>query len=97
MKSFNAMTRGAVGVWILEQFVLGLITSATRSVGIAFWAHVGGFIAGFVIAALIALQATPKEQEEILSPTPLTLEEKEELYADREEQPSEIVSLKLNE
>jgi rhomboid family protein len=96
LKSFPATTRGAVGTWIGEQFVLGLITSATRSAGIAFWAHVGGFLTGFVIAALVATQTSQQEQEEILYPKPLTEEEEEELLADRVEQPSEIVSLKLN-
>jgi membrane associated rhomboid family serine protease len=96
VKCFNALTRGAVGVWIGEQFLLGLITSATQSVGIAFWAHVGGFAAGFLIAAIVASRATAKEQEEILHPKPLTEEEKEVLNADYVAQPSELTTLKLN-
>lgn len=66
VKSFDAMTRGAVGAWIGEQLVLGLITSATRSIGIAFWAHVGGFVSGLLIAGAVAATATNKDQEEIL-------------------------------
>jgi membrane associated rhomboid family serine protease len=97
VKSFDAMTRGAVGAWIGEQFVLGLITSATRSIGIAFWAHVGGFLAGLLIAAAITATATTKEQEEILHPKPYTTEEKDELLADRIEQPSNLTTLKLND
>lgn len=97
VKSFNAQTRGAVGVWIGEQFLLGLITSTLHSAGIAFWAHVGGFACGFLIAAAVASRATKEQQEEILRPTPLTEEEKEEVFADRAEQPSELVSLRLND
>jgi membrane associated rhomboid family serine protease len=96
VKTFNALTRGAVGTWIGEQFVLGLITSVTHSFGIAFWAHVGGFISGFIIAALIALKSNKAEQEAILRPKPYTQEERDELFADREEQPSELTSLNLS-
>ena len=95
IKSFNALTRGAVGIWIGEQFVLGLITSVTHSIGIAFWAHVGGFATGFLIAAIVAARTTAEEREALLHPKPYTEEEKEELFADREEQPSELTTLKL--
>jgi membrane associated rhomboid family serine protease len=97
VKSFNALTRGAVGVWIGEQFLLGLITTATRSVGIAFWAHVGGFATGLLIAAGVASRASKKEQEEILYPKPYTHEEREEIFADRQEQPSDLTILKLTD
>jgi membrane associated rhomboid family serine protease len=97
VKSFNAMTRGAVGAWIGEQMLLGLITSATRNIGIAFWAHVGGFITGLLIAAAVASRASAQEQNELLRPKPLTEEEREEFFADRVEQPSELTTLKLNQ
>ena len=96
VKTFNAMTRGAVGAWIGEQFLLGLITTVTHSVGIAFWAHVGGFISGFIIAAFVTLNASKEDQEIILRPRPYTEEEREELFADREEHPSELTSLNLS-
>jgi membrane associated rhomboid family serine protease len=95
LKSFHAQTRGAVGVWIGEQFLLGLITSTLHSAGIAFWAHVGGFACGFLLAALVAMEATREEKEAILHPTPYTEGEKEEIFADRVEQPSDLTSLKL--
>jgi len=95
VKSLNAQTRGAVGVWIGEQFVLGLITSTFVSAGVAFWAHVGGFACGLLIAAMVASRATAEEQEAILHPKPLSEQEKEEIFADREEQPSDLTTLKL--
>jgi membrane associated rhomboid family serine protease len=97
IKSFDALTRSAVGVWIGEQFLLGLITTATQSVSIAFWAHVGGFVSGLLVAVGVALRATPAEKEEILRPSPLSEEEKEELFADRIEQPSGLTTLNLKE
>lgn len=96
VKSFAAQTRGAVGTWIAEQFVLGLITSSLHSAGIAFWAHVGGFACGFLIGAIVASRATAEEQQAILRPQPLTDQEKEEILADRVEQPSELTTLKLS-
>lgn len=96
VRSFNALTRGAVGTWIGEQFLLGILTSYSHGGGIAFWAHVGGFLAGLLIAALIATRAAPEEVNEILHPTPYTEEEREEIFADREEQPSELTTLKLD-
>jgi membrane associated rhomboid family serine protease len=97
VKSFNSQTRGAVGTWIGEQFILGLITSTFVSAGVAFWAHIGGFVCGLLIAAAIACTATAEEQEAILHPKPLSLEENEEIFADRVEQPSELTSLKLGD
>lgn len=42
----------ATGVWFVEQLVLAVLTSVTGvGVGIAFWAHVGGFASG-VLAGL---------------------------------------------
>ncbi|HKF48935.1 MAG TPA: rhomboid family intramembrane serine protease [Terracidiphilus sp.] len=96
VKSVAAQTRGAVGTWIGEQFLLGLITSTLHSAGIAFWAHVGGFACGFLMAAIIASRAPAIEQQAILHPEPLTEGEKDEIQADRVEQPSELTTLKLS-
>ena len=95
LKSFHAQTRGAVGIWIGEQFLLGLITSTFHSAGIAFWAHVGGFVSGILLGALVASRASAQERELILHPTPYSEEEKEEIFADRAEQPSTLTTLKL--
>jgi membrane associated rhomboid family serine protease len=44
-----------LGYWFVAQFLSGTATSiarASQSGGIAFWAHVGGFIAGIVMIKL---------------------------------------------
>ncbi|MGE3404331.1 MAG: rhomboid family intramembrane serine protease, partial [Vicinamibacterales bacterium] len=39
-----------LGIWFLMQFVngLGSIAVTADGGGVAFWAHVGGFVAGFI-------------------------------------------------
>lgn len=97
-KSFQATTRGAVGAWIGEQFVLGFIVKAIGSTGggIAFWAHVGGFASGLLYAAMLLPKTTAAEREMILRPQPMSAEEKDEIFADRVEEPSNLTTLKLN-
>jgi membrane associated rhomboid family serine protease len=41
-----------IGIWFLEQFVAGigsLTPQAAQTGGVAFWAHVGGFITGMIL------------------------------------------------
>ncbi len=42
-----------LGIWILQQFLYGFLTVAdthtAQSGGVAWWAHIGGFAAGFVL------------------------------------------------
>ena len=61
--STSTFTHVAVGVWIAEQFILGLITQATHATGVAFWAHVGGFTTGLAVAAtyLLIIPASQRE------------------------------------
>ena len=40
-----------LGIWFLLQLVSGFATPAEGS-GVAFWAHIGGFVAGFVLISL---------------------------------------------
>lgn len=43
-----------IGIWFIYQLVMGLTTTiAGVSVGVAFWAHIGGFITGFLLAPLL--------------------------------------------
>ena len=46
IKTWRSTGFAATGVWFVEQLALGLISSASGATGIAFWAHVGGFLAG---------------------------------------------------
>lgn len=86
LKSFNTLTRGAVGTWIVEQLLLGLITSTVHSASIAFWAHIGGFACGLAIGALVASRTNAEEREQILHPKPLSEEERDKLFVDPEEE-----------
>jgi membrane associated rhomboid family serine protease len=38
-----------LGYWFLIQFISGLATAASDMGGVAFWAHIGGFVAGVVL------------------------------------------------
>jgi membrane associated rhomboid family serine protease len=46
IKTFQTHTTAAVGTWIGEQLLLGLLTQAVRFSSTAFWGHIGGFIVG---------------------------------------------------
>jgi membrane associated rhomboid family serine protease len=43
-----------LGYWFLIQFVSGLVSFGGEAGGVAFWAHVGGFVAGVVLVKLFA-------------------------------------------
>ena len=38
-----------IGVWFLLQYLSALVFDDGNGVGVAYWAHIGGFAAGFVI------------------------------------------------
>lgn len=50
--SVQARTHAAIGAWIGEQILLGLLTQVAHFSSVAFWAHVGGFAMGLLMAAL---------------------------------------------
>jgi membrane associated rhomboid family serine protease len=56
-----------LGLWFLYQLTeasFGLFSASANGGGVAFWAHVGGFIFGLLVARLLARtgQAAPGEQ-----------------------------------
>jgi membrane associated rhomboid family serine protease len=56
VKTFRVLATGAVGVWFAQQLLFGWVTTATGAdevVGIAFWAHIGGFVAGLLIGVTL--------------------------------------------
>jgi membrane associated rhomboid family serine protease len=96
-KSFASQTRGAVGAWLAVQLLLGLISKAAGvNGGVAFWAHVGGFLTGVLCAGAELLTANADEVRSVIRPAPLTAEEKEEMLADTVEKSSGLTTLKLN-
>jgi membrane associated rhomboid family serine protease len=70
-----------LGVWFMTQLLNGMVALSVptaQSTGVAFWAHVGGFVAGMAGAALLApiKPEPPRRRQEILFPPP---------YNDRDE------------
>jgi membrane associated rhomboid family serine protease len=49
IKTIQTHTTAAVGTWMGEQALLGLLSQAIRISSVAFWAHVGGFVAGIAV------------------------------------------------
>src|SRR5262245_12127203 len=55
-----------LGFWFLQQFLFGLLSPAGpgEGGGVAWWAHIGGFAAGFVLVSLFAQKERgPKARE----------------------------------
>jgi membrane associated rhomboid family serine protease len=61
VKEIPTRTTAAVGAWIGEQAVLGLITQKFHVSSIAFWAHIGGFLTGILIA-FVYVAVVPAKQ-----------------------------------
>lgn len=57
--TFTGSAFFALGVWVAEQTLLGLATSALGGISVAFWAHVGGFAAGIVAGVLFGRMGFP--------------------------------------
>jgi membrane associated rhomboid family serine protease len=50
-----------LGLWFVLQLFNGLLSLGGPDVGgVAFWAHAGGFVAGMVMAKLLANQRRPE-------------------------------------
>lgn len=41
-----------LGFWFVQQFLLGTLGGRSESGGVAVWAHIGGFVAGFALVGL---------------------------------------------
>lgn len=66
--SIPSRTYGAVGAWIGEQTVLGIITQFAHFSSTAFWGHVGGFLFGLAAGgAFIALVPKPTRRARALA------------------------------
>jgi membrane associated rhomboid family serine protease len=44
-----------IGLWFLIQFISGIgsIAVTDQTGGVAYWAHIGGFVAGLVLALML--------------------------------------------
>jgi membrane associated rhomboid family serine protease len=42
-----------IGLWFIVQLASGLLTQGMENGGVAWWAHVGGFVAGLVLVRLL--------------------------------------------
>jgi len=65
LKTIHTYTSVAVGAWIAEQALLGLLSLELKSFSVAFWAHVGGFAVG-LSAGSIAIFLMPKRKRVLL-------------------------------
>lgn len=57
-----------LGIWFLTQFVNGvaaLNVVTTQSSGVAFWAHIGGFVAGLAMALVLGPLRPEREQRQV--------------------------------
>jgi len=51
--TFTLASVWALGFWFIEQLLLGYLTSSYQSVGVAYWAHIGGFVFGLMIVGIL--------------------------------------------
>lgn len=54
----------AIGLWFVFQLVsgIGMLGSKSQAGGVAYAAHIGGFVAGFALVKLFAARARPRYQ-----------------------------------
>lgn len=53
-----------IGFWFVSQLFSGLASIGTQAGGVAWWAHIGGFVVGLVLAPLFA-SLGPKRRAEV--------------------------------
>lgn len=51
--TFTLASVWALGFWFIEQLLLGYLNLSVQSGGVAYWAHIGGFISGLLIVGLL--------------------------------------------
>lgn len=88
IKTIQTHTTAAVGTWLVEQAILGLLSQAIRISSIAFWGHVGGFAVG-IAAGLAFKRMVPLDADGIPVMRPWFIPE--ETYKESDE----ITQLKL--
>jgi membrane associated rhomboid family serine protease len=89
LKTIPTHTHAAVGAWIGEQAVFGVLTQLAHFSSVAFWAHVGGFGVGVFTARLFVLVVPQRERHKRYRAKPWFMQDR----FNRDE--SEITQLKL--
>ncbi len=91
VRTIASTTRGAVGAWVGEQVLLGLLTRIGPFASVAFWAHVGGFATG-VAAGFLYLRYVPRAA---LPGMPLLDSTEDGAQGMGQQQPTDLTPLKL--
>jgi membrane associated rhomboid family serine protease len=62
LKTIHTFTSVAVGAWIAEQAVLGVLSLKLQAFSVAFWAHVGGFAVGLATGGIALLMMSKRKR-----------------------------------
>ncbi len=76
LKTIPTRAPVAVGAWIAEQTILGIITQLVHVSSVAFWAHIGGFATGVVTAFLFTLVVPQKKRRSLERTKPWFMQER---------------------
>lgn len=64
LTTFNISAMFFLGFWIIQQFMSGIGTIGARTAGVAYWAHIGGFVFGILCGFRYRDKALKMEHEE---------------------------------
>jgi membrane associated rhomboid family serine protease len=62
LKTIHTYTSVAVGAWIAEQTLLGVLSLKFQAFSVAFWAHVGGFAVGLAAGGIALLLMSKRKR-----------------------------------
>ena len=56
-----------LGLWFVMQFLSGVVSigvHAEQAAGVAWWAHIGGFVAGMILVKLLVRRPAPRAHQQ---------------------------------